>query len=95
MTPLLLILRPKGDNMEVKQKNILQNILYYSLIAVIVALSVFYMIALAPNDVMMYAKVVYYIWIAGLLLVLMLDILATIMCRGKFCTGLLFLLVPA
>ena len=79
-----------GGNMELSHKKILQNILYYSLVAIIIALSIIYMIALSPNDVMMYAKVIYWIWIDVLVLALVFDIICTIMGRGKFISGMIF-----
>ena len=79
-----------GGNMELSHKKILQNILYYSLVAIIITLSIIYMIALSPNDVMMYAKVIYWIWIDVLVLALVFDIICTIMGRGKFISGMIF-----
>lgn len=76
--------------MELTHKKILQNILYYSLVAIVIALSIIYMIALSPNDVMMYAKVIYWIWVDVLVLAILFDIVCTIMCRGKFLSGIIF-----
>lgn len=74
--------------MELSHKKIMQNLMYYTLIAITIALSVLYMIALSPNDVMTYAKVVYYIWTVAVVILLILDIVFTIMGSGKFFTGI-------
>ena len=74
--------------MELKEKKILQSILYYFSIALTIIASVFFMITLAARGTMMYARVVYYIWTAVLIVTLLFDIMCTMMHRFKFITGI-------
>lgn len=74
--------------MELSQKRTLQSILYFSILALTIIGSVFFMITLARPGTMMYARIIYYIWTGVLIATLICDIFSTFMHRCKFIVGL-------
>ncbi len=75
--------------MELTHKRILQSMLYYSMLALTIILSVFFMITLSMKDTMLYARIIYYIWTGVLVASLIFDIVCTIMHKNKFVVGLI------
>lgn len=75
--------------MELTHKKILQNMLYYSVLALTIIASVFFMVTLAMRDTMMYARVIFYIWTGVLVATLIFDIVCTVMHKNKFIVGLI------
>lgn len=73
--------------MEANLKKVLLTVTYYSIIAVMVALEVFFMISLANASMATWEKVSYYI-IAGLLVgVVIYDIICTCLHSQKYISG--------
>lgn len=75
--------------MELTHKKILQNMLYYSVLALTIIASIFFMVTLAMRDTMMYARVIFYIWTGVLVATLIFDIVCTVMHKNKFIVGLI------
>ena len=70
--------------MSANAKKILANLVYYTLIGVMVALVVFFVIMLASRRMELYFQIPYYI-ICGLLVgVVVFDIICTVMHRNKY-----------
>lgn len=76
--------------MEVTYKKALYNIGYYALSAIIILLSIAFMVAMRLTGVAMYQQVVYFIWSILLILTVILDIVATNNSAMKFISGLIF-----
>lgn len=73
--------------MDANLKKVLYNVVYYSLIAVMVAFEVFFMISLANASMVLWEKVAYYV-IAGLLVgVVVYDIVCTALHSQKYIAG--------
>lgn len=73
--------------MDANLKKVLLNVVYYTLIAAMVAFEVFFMISLANASMAVWEKVCYYI-LAGLLVgVIIYDIICTCMHTQKYVSG--------
>ena len=73
--------------MDANLKKVLLNVVYYTLIATMVAFEVFFMISLANASMAVWEKVCYYI-LAGLLVgVIIYDIICTCMHTQKYVSG--------
>ena len=73
--------------MEANLKKVLANIVYYSIIAVMVAFVVFMMISLAPSSMALWEKVSLYILTGLLAGATIYDMVCTIMHREKYISG--------
>lgn len=73
--------------MDANLKKVLYNVVYYSLIAVMVAFEVFFMISLANANMALWEKVCYFV-LAGLLVgVVVYDIVCTCLHSQKYIAG--------
>lgn len=73
--------------MDANLKKVLYNVVYYSIIAVMVAFEVFFMISLANASMALWEKVCYFV-IAGLLVgVVVYDIVCTCLHSQKYIAG--------
>ena len=79
--------------MEASLKKVLLNIVYYSLIAVMVAFVVFFMITLSNASMAEWERVCYYILAAALVLVVIYDIICTNRRTQKYTVGLVLYVV--
>ena len=75
--------------MSVNNKMKLSNIVYYTLAIITLVFSGFFVYALIVNDVAMWAKVVYFIWTAAVIGVVIFDIMCTRNREGKTIAGLI------
>lgn len=73
--------------MDANLKKVLLNVVYYSLIAVMVAFEVFFMISLANANMAVWEKVCYYILAGLLLLMVVYDIICTCLHSQKYISG--------
>lgn len=81
--------------MDANLKKVLLNIVYYSLIAIMVAFEVFFMISLANATMAVWEKVCYFI-LAGLLVgVVAYDIICTCLHTQKYISGLILYVITA
>ena len=84
-----------GKIMDANLKKVLLIVIYYSLIAVMVAFEVFFMITLANASMATWEKVAYFI-LAGLLVgVVVYDIICTCMQTQKYISGFILYVVTA
>ena len=74
--------------MSVENKRKLSTIVYYTLAIMTVIFAGFFGFALVVRDVAMWAKVVYFIWIAVVIGAVIFDIICTINNEGKTLVGL-------
>lgn len=73
--------------MDANLKKVLYNVVYYSLIAVMIAFEVFFMISLANANMALWEKVCYFV-LAGLLVgVVVYDIVCTCLHSQKYIAG--------
>ena len=79
--------------MEANLKKVLANIVYYSLIGVMVAFVVFMMISLAPSSMAVWEKVCLYILTGALALVTIYDLVCTCMRREKYIAGFILYII--
>ncbi len=73
--------------MSVKDKRILSTIVYYTLIALALVNVGFFIFALVVKDVVMWAKVIYFIWSGLVIGVLIFDIICTSSHEAKAISG--------
>lgn len=74
--------------MSIENKRKLSTIVYYTLAIMTVIFAGFFGFALVVRDVAMWAKVVYFIWIAVVIGAVIFDIICTINNEGKTLVGL-------
>ena len=79
--------------MDANLKKVLLNVVYYSLIAVMVAFEVFFMITLANASMAVWEKVCYYILSGALVGVVVYDIVCTCLHRQKYIAGFILYIV--
>lgn len=79
--------------MEASLKKVLLNIVYYSLIAVMIAFVVFFMITLSNASMAEWERVCYYILAVALVLVVIYDIICTNRRTQKYTAGLILYIV--
>lgn len=75
--------------MSVGNKKTLSTIVYYTLAILALAFAGFFAYALIIRDVAMWAKVVYFIWVALVIGVVIFDIICTSNGEGKTIAGLI------
>jgi len=75
--------------MNVQNKRKLSTIVYYTLAVLVLIFAGFFGYALIVRDVAMWAKVVYFIWIAVVVGTVIFDIICTGNNEGKTITGLM------
>jgi hypothetical protein len=75
--------------MEVQGRKVLCNIFYYSMAFLVLLFTILFMILLSNIAVATYQMVIYMIWSAALIILLIADVIATMMNRFKFVIGLL------
>ncbi len=75
--------------MGVENKRKLATIVYYTLAVLTVAFSIFFGYALFVRNVAMWAKVVYFIWLAVVIGAVVFDIICTTNNEGKTIVGLI------
>lgn len=75
--------------MDTSAKKVMANLFYYTLAALIIAFSVLFIVALNTRAVATYQMVVYDIWAAVVILVVLADIWATMTNRSKYIIGLI------
>ncbi len=75
--------------MSVSNKKLLSTIAYYTLIVLSILSSAFFIYALTVKDVVMWAKVIYFIWAAVVIVVAIYDVICTRAGRSKFISGLI------
>ena len=75
--------------MSVRNKNILSIIVYYTLAALTLAMSAFFIYCLVVKDVVMWAKVIYFVWVGLVIGVTIFDIICTSSGEGKTIAGLI------
>ena len=68
-------------------KKVLLNVVYYSLIAVMVAFVVFFLISLSNASMAAWERTIYYVLTIALVLVIVYDIICTCMHREKYISG--------
>lgn len=73
--------------MSVRDKRILSTIVYYTLIALALVNVGFFIFALVVKDVVMWAKVIYFIWSGLVIGVLIFDIICTSSHEAKSISG--------
>lgn len=73
--------------MSVRDKRILSTIVYYTLIALALANVGFFIFALVVKDVVMWAKVIYFIWSGLVIGVLIFDVICTSSHEAKAISG--------
>ena len=78
-----------GGFMSVKNKKLMSTIVYYTLSALSILSSAFFIYALIIKDVAMWAKVIYFIWSGVVIVVAIYDVFCTISHRSKFITGII------
>lgn len=74
--------------MEFSGKKILLNIVYYTLIVIMMAIAVSFLIILGMSDMAMYAKIFYFILTVLFMLLIIFDIICTHLDRMKFVSGI-------
>ncbi len=75
--------------MDIREKRVLTNMTYYALLGIAFALCGLFAWAVASFDVPMWAMIIYYVWIAVAIGVLVLDIICTITKGSKFIAGII------
>lgn len=73
--------------MSVNDKNWLSTIVYYTLAILTLAFSAFFIYCLAVKDVVIWAKVIYFIWIGFVIGVTIFDVICTSSGEGKKISG--------
>ena len=77
-----------GGHMEVINKRNLSTLVYYTLAIMTIVFAAFFGFALIVRNLSMWAKVVYFIWIAGVVGAVIFDIICTSNKEGKTIVGL-------
>ena len=75
--------------MSVNSKKKLSAIVYYTLAGLALIMAGFFTYCLIVKDVVMWAKVIYFIWIGFVVGVIIFDIIATSTGEGKMVSGLI------
>ncbi len=75
--------------MSVNSKRIMSLIVYYTLVIFAMATACFFIYALVLRGLPMWAEIVYYIWIAGVIGALIYDIICTNKRDGKQVSGMI------
>jgi len=75
--------------MSVNGKRILSSITYYTLAVLTLLASAFFLYCLSIKGVVMWAKVIYYVWTAIVIGVTIFDVICTNSGEGKFISGLI------
>ena len=75
--------------MSVNSKNMMSTIVYYTLAILTLLSSAFFIYCLSVRDVVMWAKIVYFIWIGLVIGVTIFDIICTMSGEGKRISGLI------
>jgi UDP-N-acetylmuramyl pentapeptide phosphotransferase/UDP-N-acetylglucosamine-1-phosphate transferase len=79
--------------MDASLKKVLFNVVYYSLIAVMVAFVVFFLVTLPNASMAQWERISYYILTIALVLVVIFDIICTITRRNKYIAGLILYVI--
>lgn len=74
--------------MDASNKKILLNIAYWSMVVLTIAFSVLFLVVMPYMQVVMYQRVVYYIWTILLMLTILSDVVATKLKNYKFIVAL-------
>ncbi len=75
--------------MSVGNKKTMSTVVYYTLAAITLAFSAFFIYALFVREVVMWAKVVYLVWTAGVIGLVIFDVICTTNGEGKTISGLI------
>ncbi len=79
--------------MDADLKKVLLNVVYYTLIAVMVAFVVFFMVTLANASMSLWEKVAYFILSGALVLLVVYDIICTVMQSQKYIAGFILYVI--
>ena len=79
--------------MDANLKKTLQVMTYYTLIGVMLAFEIYFMITLAGASLANWERVVYYILAIALLIAVVYDIICTIMHRQKYISGFIIYVI--
>ena len=79
--------------MDANLKKVLFNVVYYSLIAVMIAFVVFFLITLGNASMAQWERVCYYILAIALVIVVIYDIICTCRRRNKYIAGMILYIV--
>ena len=74
--------------MSVRSKKLLSTIVYYTLAILALCSAAFFIYCLTTREVALWAKVVYFIWVAIAIGVVIFDIICTSSGEGKYISGL-------
>ena len=75
--------------MEFYGKKILLNMVYYTLIALLVAVGITFMVFLGTSDIALYSKIGYFILASLFILLVIFDIICTCLNQMKFVSGII------
>lgn len=75
--------------MEFKGKKVLLGMVYYTVIALLLAVSITFMVFLSLSDVRLYSKIGYFILTSLFVLLMIYDVICTNMNKMKFISGLI------
>ena len=75
--------------MDFRQKKVLLNISYYTLIGLGIFSSILFILKVAFSNMPVYIQIIYYIWCGFLILYLFFDVFCTIKQRFKFISGII------
>lgn len=70
-------------------KKILLNMVYYTLIALLVAVGITFMVFLGTSDIALYSKIGYFILASLFILLVVFDIICTCLNQMKFVSGII------
>ena len=79
--------------MEANLKKILFNVVYYSLIAVMVSFVIFFLITLGNASMAEWERIAYYVLAIALLVAVIYDVICTSLRRNKYIAGMLIYVV--
>ena len=79
----------KEGFMEFTGKKVLLNIVYYTLIAIMVAIGVSFLIILGTSDIALFPKIFYFVLTILFILLIIYDIICTHLNRMKFVSGII------
>ena len=80
-------IKPRRKNMKLGNKRTLGIVLYYTLAVMAVLTSGFFVFTLILNDLSMWAKVIYFVWVAGVVACILFDFVLTNNRENKHITG--------
>ena len=75
--------------MKKREENILNNLVYYTLIAVMVAFVIYFAFNLVRLDIPIWQKVMYYVVVGLLVVNVIVDILSTLTLKYKLLSGIM------